>query len=58
MKKKIISKMIVATILAISIIPAAVYASGKTEYNDDYLHTDGNQILDSDGNRVKLTGIA
>lgn len=49
--------------LASIAIAAAVFCSSSVfafadDTNDDYLHTDGNKILDDNNNEVRLTGVA
>lgn len=51
-----IAAVIVAMLVA-TVLPAGFARAADTS-SDDYLHTDGSQILDEEGNAVRLTGIA
>ncbi|MDP4176947.1 MAG: cellulase family glycosylhydrolase [Bacillota bacterium] len=59
MNKKRACSIILQLILIITlIIPSSNVFAATNTTNDDYLHTDGNKILDDSGNQVRLTGIA
>lgn len=38
--------------------PNSIVSAAENSSNDDYLHTNGNKIVDSSGNTVRMTGIA
>ncbi|MHB8061895.1 MAG: glycoside hydrolase family 5 protein [Ruminiclostridium sp.] len=58
--KKKISLFILVIILMISfLLPQSVlFAADSSDNSDDYLHVNGNKILDANGKQVRLTGIA
>lgn len=60
MKKKLISLSLAAatltSVLLTSAIPTSVGAADGIEPNDDWLHVEGTNIVDKNGNKVWLTG--
>lgn len=55
MKRKWLYTSIIMAMITTLTSPLVALASDK---NDDYLHTDGSKIYDSENNEVRLTGIA
>ncbi len=59
MKKSIISSLIAITLTAMLLMPSGAIvsaASPAAETNDDWLHVQGNNIVDKNGNKVWITG--
>lgn len=57
-KTKFFSAVIAAFFAMTMVIPQYDLHAENISNSNDYLHTDGNKILDDSGNQVRLTGIA
>ncbi|HEX3028556.1 MAG TPA: cellulase family glycosylhydrolase [Clostridia bacterium] len=57
MRKKAIA-LIISLLVFCTALPFQGYAYASDMQSDDYLHVNGNQIVDDNGNQVHLTGIA
>lgn len=55
MKKSILSTTVKALLVSASLLPATLLAADPVN-NDDWLHVEGNTIVDEQGNKVWLTG--